>query len=60
MELQGRRPAHRRDTEWEIIGRAYTTNMGKNAYVRVRRVDQPEITEIRAWSAHQRISVTRT
>jgi hypothetical protein len=59
MELQGRRPAHRRDTEWEIIS-LYTKNMGKNAYVRVRRVDPPEITEIRTWSAHERISVTRT
>ena len=46
--------------EWEIIGRAYTTNMGKNAHVRVRRVDQPDVTEIRTWSAHERISVTRT
>jgi hypothetical protein len=45
--------------EWEIIGRPYTTNMGKNAHVRVRRVGQPEVTEIRTWSAHERISVKR-
>jgi hypothetical protein len=46
--------------EREIIGRPYTTNMGKNAHVRVRRGDQPEITEIRTWSAYERISVKRT
>jgi len=31
--------------------------MGNIAHVRVRRVDQPEIIEIRTWSAHERISV---
>jgi hypothetical protein len=45
--------------EWEIIGRPYTTNMGKIAHVRVRRVDQPDVTETRTWSAHERISVRR-
>jgi hypothetical protein len=45
--------------EYEIIGRPYTTNMGKTAHVRVRRVDKPEVTEIRKWSAHERVSVTR-
>jgi hypothetical protein len=45
--------------EWEIIGRPYTTNMGKTAHVRVRRVDQPDLTEIRTWSAHESISVRR-
>jgi hypothetical protein len=41
------------------IGRPYTTNMGKTAHVRVRRIDQPDVTEIRTWSAHERISVKR-
>jgi hypothetical protein len=27
--------------EWEIVGRPYSTNMGRNGHVRVRRVDQP-------------------
>jgi len=45
--------------EWQIIGQPYTTNMGKIAHVRVRRVDQPDVTEIRTWSAHERISVRR-
>jgi hypothetical protein len=45
--------------EYEIIGRPYTTNMGKTAHVRVRRVDKPEVTEIRKWSAHERVSMTR-
>jgi len=33
--------------------------MGKTAHVRVRRVDKPEVTDIRKWSAHERVSVTR-
>jgi len=43
--------------EWEIIGRPYTVNHGKTAHVRVRRVDQPDITVIRTWVAHERVSV---
>jgi hypothetical protein len=46
--------------EWEVSGRPYTTNMGKNAHVHGRRVDQPDVTEIRTWSAHERVSVMRT
>ena len=30
--------------EWEIIGRPYTTNVGKDAHARVRKVDQPDVT----------------
>ena len=36
--------------EWEIIARPYTTNAGKDARVRVRRVGQPDVTEIRSWA----------
>jgi len=43
--------------EWEVIGRPYTTNAGKDVHVRVRRVGQPDVTEI--WRAHERVSVTR-
>jgi len=46
--------------EWEIIGRPYTTNAGRDARVRVRRVGQPDVTEIRVWRAHERVSVKRT
>ena len=59
MELQVGDRLTDETAEWEILGQPYTTNMGKNAHVRVRRVDQPEITEIRTWSAHERISVKR-
>jgi hypothetical protein len=45
--------------EWEIIGRPYTTNAGKDARVRVRRVGQPNDTEIRIWRAHERVRVKR-
>jgi hypothetical protein len=45
--------------EYEITGRPYTTNAGKNVHVRVRRVDSAEVTMIRSWSAHERIAVKR-
>jgi|RhiMetdeSRZDD1v2_1073273.scaffolds.fasta_scaffold36300_5 hypothetical protein len=44
--------------EWEAVGRPYTTNAG-NAHARVKKVDQPEVTEIRSWGAHERITVKR-
>ena len=31
--------------EWEVVGRPYATNGGKNAHVRVQRVSQPGVTE---------------
>jgi len=45
--------------EWEVIDRPYTTNAGKDAHARVRKVGQPDITEVRAWGAHERVSVRR-
>ncbi len=45
--------------EWEVIGRPYTTNAGKDARVRVQRVGQPGVTEIRIWRAHERVTVKR-
>ena len=45
--------------DWEIIGRPYTTAGGKNARVRVQKVGQPDVTELRTWGAHERISVKR-
>ena len=43
--------------EWEVIGRPYTTNAGKDARVRVQMVGQPDVTEIRIWRAHERVRV---
>jgi hypothetical protein len=34
-----------------------TSNAGKDAHVRVKRVDNAEVTMIRSWSAHERIAV---
>ena len=45
--------------ESEVIGRPYTTNAGKGARVRVRKIGQPDVTEIRIWRAHERVSVKR-
>src|SRR3989442_441352 len=33
--------------EWEVSGRPYTTAGGKTAHVRVQRLGQPDVTEIR-------------
>jgi hypothetical protein len=40
--------------EDEVIGRPYTTNIGKSAHVRVKRVDNAEVTMIRTYAAHER------
>jgi hypothetical protein len=32
--------------EWEVIGRPYTSNAGKTAHVRVKELDQPDVTEV--------------
>jgi hypothetical protein len=45
--------------EYEIIGRPYTTNAGKDVHARVKRVDDAEVTMIRSWAAHERVAVTR-
>lgn len=34
--------------EWEVVGRPYTTNAGKDVHVRVQKVGQPDVTEIHA------------
>jgi hypothetical protein len=45
--------------EWEVTGRPFTTAAGKNAHARVRKVSQPELTDLRSWGAHERISAKR-
>jgi hypothetical protein len=45
--------------EWEVAGRPFTTAGGKNAQVRLQRVDKPGVTEIRTWGAHEKVSVRR-
>jgi len=45
--------------EWEVVGRPYTTAGGKNAGVRVRKVSQPELTDLRTSAAHEKVSVRR-
>ena len=44
---------------WEVVGRPFTTANGKNAHVRVQRVDQPGTTDIRTWGAHERLAIRR-
>jgi hypothetical protein len=41
--------------EWEVASRACVTTAGKDAHVRVKRVGQRTVTEIRKWRAHERI-----
>jgi hypothetical protein len=45
--------------EWEVVGRADTTAGGKNARVRVQRVGEPGITDLRTWGAHERVAARR-
>ena len=48
------RPASRKSS-----AAPYTTNAGKDVHVRVRRVDNDEVTMIRSWGAHERVAVRR-
>jgi hypothetical protein len=45
--------------EWEIIAFVVCGRPGKNVHARMKKVGQPDVTEMRTWSAHERISVTR-
>ena len=45
--------------EWEEVGRPDTTSGGKNAHVRVQRVEQPGMTEVRMRGAYEKIGVKR-
>ena len=60
MELQIGDRLTDETAEWEVIGRPYTTNMGKTAHIRVRRVDKPDVTDLRTCGAHERVSVKRS
>ena len=43
----------------QVIGRMYMSNAGKNAHVRVKRVGQPDVSELRTWGARERVTVKR-
>src|SRR5262245_55680727 len=46
---------------WEVASRPYkTTNAGKDAHIRIKKVGQPDVTEIRIWGEHERVRVKRT
>jgi hypothetical protein len=45
--------------EWQVVGRPYTTPGGKTIHVRVRRVDQPGMTETRLWGSYEKVTVIR-
>jgi len=45
--------------EWEAVRRPFTTACGKNAHVRLLRVNQVGVTDIRTWGAHEKVSVKR-
>jgi hypothetical protein len=45
--------------EWEVISRPFASAGGKLVSVHIRRVGRPDVTDLRSWSAHERISVRR-
>ena len=46
--------------EWEVVGQPYTIGNGKHARVRVQKVGNPAIHELRTWDAHEYIGVNRS
>ena len=51
------RRAVSKTSEWR--GRPYTTAGGKNSHVRVQRVNQPGVTEVKLWGSYEKVSVKR-
>ena len=45
--------------EWGVITRPYVSAGGKLASAHVRKIGRPETTDLRTWSAHERIAVKR-
>jgi hypothetical protein len=46
--------------EWEVIGKPFSTGAGRVVHVRVRKMDQPDWTDLRSWGAHEKVSVRRS
>ena len=44
---------------WEVASRPYTTNAGKDAHIRIKKIGRPDVTEIRIWGEHERVAVRR-
>ena len=44
---------------WEVASRPYTTNAGKDTHIRIKKVGQSDLTEIRIWGEHERVAVRR-
>jgi hypothetical protein len=59
MELQIGDRVREESGDWEVIRRPYSSAGGKIASAHVRKVGRPEVTELRSWGAHERLSVKR-
>jgi hypothetical protein len=44
---------------WEVASRPYTTHAEKDTHIRIKKVGQPDLTEIRIWGEHERVAVRR-
>jgi hypothetical protein len=45
--------------EWEVISRPYASADDRLVSAHVRRVGRPELSDLRTWCAHERVSVKR-
>ena len=45
--------------EWEVIGQPFATRASRIVFARVRKVDQPDWTDLRTWEAHESVGVRR-
>ena len=46
--------------EWEVVGQPVSIRAGRIVYARVRKVDQPDWTDLRTWEPHESVSVRRS
>jgi hypothetical protein len=44
---------------WEVIAFPNLSGDGKTTQVRVQRVAQPDVIELRSWGSHERVPVRR-
>jgi hypothetical protein len=59
MQLQFGDRLNDSTSEWEVVGRPYTTAGGKNTHVWVKRVNQPGVTETRMLGSYEKVSLMR-
>ncbi len=60
MELQIGDCLIEKTGEWQVVSRPYASTGGELVSTHVRKVGRPDVTDLRTWGAHERLSVQRS